>query len=136
MYDVFKVRDAQLVNNVFIIADTNGNGALDIRELVGNMIFWLRGSLGYKFALFFEVFSSVNGGLFVTTENIVKIITDALKVFKETFFLAKTIADKMNSNYNGMITFEEFKEYCKFNPSAIDFLCRLTIGPYPLSDEL
>ena len=27
-------------------------------------------------------------------ENIMKVITDALKVFKESFFQAKTIADK------------------------------------------
>ena len=35
-----------------------------------------------------------------------------------------------------MIDYEEYKEYCKFNPQAIDFMCRMTIGPYPLSDEL
>lgn len=42
----------------------------------------------------------------------------------------------MNKNLNGMITFEEFHTYCKSNPQAIDFLCRLTIGPYPLSQDL
>lgn len=62
LIDVFKVKDAQLINNMFTIADTNGDGALDIRELIGNLIFWLRGNLGYKFALFFEVFVSVNSG--------------------------------------------------------------------------
>lgn len=51
-----------MLNNLFLISDTNGNGALDIREIIGNIIFWLRGSLGYKFALFFEIFSSVSGG--------------------------------------------------------------------------
>lgn len=72
-----------------MIADSRGNGALDIRELIGNMIFWFRGSIGYKFALFFEVFVSVNGGLFVSKDNIIKVLADALKVFKETFFVAK-----------------------------------------------
>ena len=43
-------------------------------------------------------------------------MADALKVFKETFFNAKQTADKMNKTLNGMITFEEFREYCKFNP--------------------
>ena len=98
MLDVFKVKDAHLVNNVFVIADTNGNGALDIRELIGNIIFWLRGTLGYKFALFFEVFTSVNGGMYVSKENLIKVIGDALKVFKESFFLAKSTADKMNTH--------------------------------------
>lgn len=79
-------------------------------------MFWLRGSLGYKFALFFEVFRSVNGGIYVSNENLVKVMADALKVFKETFFNAKQTADKMNKTLNGMITFEEFREYCKFNP--------------------
>ncbi len=116
MLDVFKVRDANLVNNIFVIADSNGNGALDIRELIGNMVFWLRGTLGYKFALFFEVFVSVNGGLYVSKENLIKVIGDALKVFKEAFFLAKSTADKMNTNLNGMITYDEFHNYCKLNP--------------------
>jgi len=136
MLDVFKVKDAQLVNNIFVIADVNGTGALDIRELIGNIVFWLRGTLGYKFALFFEVFVSVNGNLFVSKENLIKVIGDSLKVFKESFFLAKQTADKMNTTLNGMVTYEEFEAYCKFNPQAIDFLCRLTIGPYPLSEEL
>jgi hypothetical protein len=53
------------VNNIFLIADTHGAGALDIRELLGNILFWLRGTIGYKFALFFEIFMSTSGGLFV-----------------------------------------------------------------------
>ena len=89
MFNEFKVRDAQLVNNIFVIADTNGHGALDIRELLGNMIFWLRGTIGYKFALFFEIFCSVNNGVYVSTENLVKVVEDALKVLKESFFVSK-----------------------------------------------
>lgn len=104
--------------------------------MIGNLIFWLRGNLGYKFALFFEVFVSVNAGKFVSRENLLKVIGDALRVFKESFFLAKSTADKMNTSLNGMISFDEFREYCKFNPQSIDFLCRLTIGPYPISEEL
>jgi hypothetical protein len=56
---------------------------------LGNLIFWLRGSMGYKFALFFEIFSSVNSGEFISKENLKKIVGDALKVFKESFFLSK-----------------------------------------------
>jgi hypothetical protein len=89
MLDVFKVKDAQLLNNIFLISDTNGSGGLDIRELIGNIIFWLRGSLGLKFALFFEVFSSATGSPCVARENLAKVLGDALKVFKESFFQAK-----------------------------------------------
>lgn len=99
-----------------MIADANADGALDIRELLANLIFWLRGSLGLKFALFFEVFVSVNGGLYVSKDNLVKVIGDALRVFRECFFLAKTTLDKMNVSYNGTISFEEFQEYCRYNP--------------------
>jgi hypothetical protein len=77
---------------------------LDIREIIGNIIFWLRGSLGHKFALFFEVFASASGGFCVNNDNLSKIIGDALKVFKESFFQAKLVADKMNTNLNGMIS--------------------------------
>jgi hypothetical protein len=86
MLDVFKVKDAQLVNNLFVISDTNASGALDIRELIGNIIFWVRGALGLKLALFFEVFSTATGTTCVARENLGKVLGDALKVFKESFF--------------------------------------------------
>jgi hypothetical protein len=69
-----------------LISDVNGNGALDIREIIGNLIFWLRGSLGLKFALFFEVFGTTTGDHVVARENLIKVIGDAQKVFKEAFF--------------------------------------------------
>ena len=94
-----------MLNNLYLISDVKGQGALDIREIIGNIIFWVRGSLGLKFALFFEVFGTVTGGNCVARENLGKIIGDALKVFKESFFHAKTVADKMNSDLNGMISF-------------------------------
>lgn len=86
MLDVFKVKDAQLLNNLFIISDVKGTGSLDIREIIGNILFWVRGSLGLKFAFFFEVFGTVTGGHCVAKENLMKVIGDALKVFKECFF--------------------------------------------------
>lgn len=45
-----------------------------------------------------------------------KVIGDALKVFKESFFLAKQTADKMNTRLNGMISYEEFWDYSALNP--------------------
>jgi hypothetical protein len=116
LYDAFKVKDASLVQNLFVIADSNGDGALDIREIIGNLVFWLKGSLGYKFSLFFEVFVSVNGGKFVSRPNLLKVLEDALKVFKESFFLSKQTADKMNQKLDGTISYGEFKEYTKMNP--------------------
>ena len=66
MIDVFKTKDPNLLQQIFLLADSNKDGALDIREIIGNLVFWLRGSMGYKFALFFEVFVSVNGNQFVS----------------------------------------------------------------------
>ena len=119
-----------------MVADAESKGALDVRELLGNMIFWLRGDHAYKWALFFEFFSSVNEGTLINAENVAKVVTDAIKIFKETFFLAKTACDKMNTDLNGKITFDQFNQFCLFNPEAIDFISRLTLGPYPPSDEL
>ena len=42
----------------------------------------------------------------------------------------------MNTKLDGKISFDEFVDFCKLNPSAIDFLGRITIGPYPMSAEL
>lgn len=130
-------------------ADSGRHGALDIRELLANIIFWLRGDLGYKFGIFFELFGTINYTnphlqelsnekrfSYIQTENLVKVVTDALTVFKESFYLCKTTCDKMNTKLDGMISKEEFKDFCRYNPAAIDFLCRLTIGPYPPSPEL
>jgi hypothetical protein len=117
------------------VADTNKKGALDIRELLGNIIFWLKGSLENKFTMFFEIFSSVNNELYVDAQNICKTISDALHIFKETFFIAKVACDKINTGLDGRITYDEFKAFCKVNPSAIDLFCRLTLGPYPPSEE-
>jgi hypothetical protein len=72
---------------------------LDIREIIGNMIFWLRGDTTSKWRLFFTVFQ--NFEKMVLAENICKVVGDATHVFKETFFLAKKICDGMNTMLDG-----------------------------------
>ena len=72
---------------------------LDIREIIGNMIFWLRGDTTSKWRLFFIVFGDIEG--MVVAPNICKVITDALIIFKETFFLAKHFCDGMNTMLDG-----------------------------------
>ena len=133
MLQHFAVSDVMLTSHIFLVADTKGDGALDVRDLIGNIIFWLRGDLGYKFAFYFEVFSSLNLGAFVNNDHVARPIQNALKMHKEIFFLAKTACDNMNTNLNGKISFEEFRQFCLYNPAGIDFISRLTIGPYPPS---
>ena len=55
MTDVFKIRDPKLLENIFMITDVEGDGALDIRELCAVMILHLRGTIEFKLALFFEI---------------------------------------------------------------------------------
>jgi hypothetical protein len=45
MSEKFKVRDPKLSENIFMLADIENQGALDIRELCGVLIFHLKGDL-------------------------------------------------------------------------------------------
>lgn len=118
MVQHFRVNDVKLTNSLFMVADEKRKGALDVRVLLGNMVFWLKGEHDLKWALFFDIFSQRdgNGRVGVSVHNIVKVISDALKIFKETFFLAKTASDRMNTALNGQISSEEFGLFCRYNP--------------------
>lgn len=143
MTDVFKVRDSRLLDNVFLIADIDGAGALDIREICASMIMHMRGAIEHKLALLFEVMKNrsvpeLSEGGFILKQNLIKIIADANKFFKQAFFAAKQAADLMNTNLDGKISFEEFLQYCRKHPSAMDFICRLTVNPggkYPPGED-
>ena len=87
MTDVFKIRDSRLLENVYMISDVTGEGALDIRELCSTMLFYMRGSLDFKLALFFEIMKNrvvqeLYDGGFVMKNNLIKIFDDALKFIK------------------------------------------------------
>jgi len=91
MVDEFKVRDDKLLDNIFLIADVDGEGALDIRELCAVLILHMRGSIELKLALFFEMMKNrtvpeLEEGGFILKTNLLKIIDDALKFFKQAFF--------------------------------------------------
>ena len=103
MVQKFRVSDVKLTNSLFMIADEKRKGALDVRVLLGNIIFWLKGEHDLKWALFFDIFSQRNnmGRAGVLAHNVKKVIDVALKIFKETFFLAKTACDRMNTSLNG-----------------------------------
>jgi Ca2+-binding EF-hand superfamily protein len=133
MTDVFKVRDNRLLDNIYLIADIDGSGALDIRELCAGLIMHMRGAIEHKLALLFEVMKNrtvpeLSEGGFIIKQNLIKIIQDASKFFKQAFLSAKQIADQMNANLDGKISYDEFYEYCRKHPPAMDFICRLTIN--------
>lgn len=66
------------------------------------MIFWLRGDTESKWRLFFTVFAGSDQSVF--SENICKVLGDAVHIFKETFFIAKQICDGMNTMLDGRIS--------------------------------
>ena len=103
MVQKFRVSDVKLTNSIFMVADEQQKGAIDVRVLLANMIFWLKGDADLKWAMFFDIFShtDVSGRSGVMIHNITKIINEALKIFKESFYLAKTSLDHMNTSLNG-----------------------------------
>ena len=103
MVQTFRVQDVKLTNSLFMVADEQRKGALDVRALLANIVFWLKGDHDLKWALFFDIFNQMdqNGTVGVRVSNVTKVIDDALKIFKETFFLAKTASDRMNTALNG-----------------------------------
>ena len=86
-----------------MVADEQRQGAIDVRILLANIIFWLKGDADLKWAMFFDIFShtDASGRTGVLVHNITKIINEALKIFKEAFYLAKTSLDHMNTSLNG-----------------------------------
>jgi len=71
---------------LFSVADTEQKGALDVRELLGNILFWVKGTFKEKWVLFFDIFADEYQ---VDAQNVNKIIGDALHVFRENFLTAK-----------------------------------------------
>ena len=94
MSDSFKIRDTKLVENVFMIADIDGQGALDIRELCASILLHLNTKTEYKLAMFFEIMKNktvveLHEGGFILKNNLIKIFDDGLKYLKQQFYNAK-----------------------------------------------
>jgi hypothetical protein len=116
-----------------MLADEHSSGALDIRVLIANMVFWLRGDLRQKFSLFFYVYSSFTESSSVQSDHLCNHLDKVFKNYKEKFSQARTTCDAMNTDLDGKIKFTEFRNYCLYKPHEMDFICRLTLGPYPPS---
>lgn len=87
MTDKFKVRDPKLLDNIFMLADVEARGALDIREICAVLLFHLRGSVEIKLSLFFRMMRNrtileLHEGGFINKFNIIKVIEDALVFLK------------------------------------------------------
>ena len=74
MFDVFKVQDHKLLDEIFQMIDTNNNGFAEIYEIISNIVFMLRAPLEHKFALFFEVQIAFNKNRVVPRTTLVKLV--------------------------------------------------------------
>jgi hypothetical protein len=97
-------------------ADPKNQGALDARDLIASMVFWLRGDIVFKFRFYFQVFCSFTDGSYITEEHLKQPILKAIASYKEHFFNAKRACDTMNTDCNGRISFAEFRNFCLYNP--------------------
>ena len=57
MVQKFRVSDVKLTNSLFTVADEQKKGAIDVRILLVNILFWLKGEAELKWAMFFDIFS-------------------------------------------------------------------------------
>lgn len=113
------------------MVDRNENGYVDFDELVGELVFFMKSSFKEKFDLYCEVLSLMDPEDIVPRDKLAKRIDIAFAMYKEVLNSAKKLADAMNTKCDGKITENEFQEFCEKFPQALDFLARLTIGPYP-----
>ena len=60
MFDVFKVKEHKLLDEIFQMIDIDQNGYAEIHEIIAGIVFLLRAPLEHKFALFFEVKIAIN----------------------------------------------------------------------------
>lgn len=59
-----------LSTHIFMAADTKNSGALDIRDLIANIVFWLRGDISSKFEFYFYVFGSFTDGNYILEDHL------------------------------------------------------------------
>jgi Ca2+-binding EF-hand superfamily protein len=126
-----QIKDHPFLTTLFRLVDRNNNGYVDFDELVGEIVFFMKASFKEKFDLYCEVLSMIDPEDIVPREKLQKRLDIAYVMYKEVLNSAKKLADAMNTKCDGKITEKEFQEFCEKFPQALDFLARLTIGPYP-----
>ena len=82
MYDVFKVKEHKLLEEIFDMIDIQKNGFVEVHEIISGIVFLLRAPLEHKFALFFEVQIAVNRTGIVPREKLEILVKDALTLFR------------------------------------------------------
>jgi Ca2+-binding EF-hand superfamily protein len=110
------VTDVKLSTHIFMVADDKNNGSLDVRELIANIVFWLRGDLSHKFSIYFTVYGSYKEGNFISEEQLQQPLIKTMKNYKEQFYATTRACDTINTCLDGKITFEEYRNFCLYNP--------------------
>ena len=110
MVNSFNVKDALLLENLFYTFDKEESGILDIRDIISNIVFWLKGPVNFKFALYFESHCYKEDKA-VDCLKLLRFLAEVTEIYERSFSHTKTVPDKMNLKKDGKITYEEFEEY-------------------------
>ncbi|GAA5855004.1 hypothetical protein JCM8547_002341 [Rhodosporidiobolus lusitaniae] len=117
--------------HVFKVFDKNGNGTIDFREFIGALSITSRGKLDEKLQWAFQLYDINNDGL-ITYDEMLKIVQSIYDMTGEMVKLPpdEDTAEKrvnkifalMDLNKDHQLTFEEFKEGSKKDPTIVQAL--------------
>ncbi|KWU41915.1 EF-hand [Rhodotorula sp. JG-1b] len=117
--------------HVFKVFDKNGNGTIDFREFIAALSITSRGKLDEKLQWAFQLYDINNDGL-ITYDEMLKIVQSIYDMTGEMVKLPpdEDTAEKrvnkifalMDLNHDHQLTFEEFKEGSKKDPTIVQAL--------------
>jgi len=112
MNDMFKIRDAQLLEDLFITFEKEGKTFVLIDDLIGRMVFFFRAKFDVKLAIYFEVHMLSEVETVIPKEKLISLVKECWDLYNDVSESAKKIADHMNESRDGKIKFKEFKSFC------------------------
>ncbi|GAA5891861.1 hypothetical protein JCM3775_004178 [Rhodotorula graminis] len=117
--------------HVFKVFDKNNNGTIDFREFIAALSITSRGKLDEKLQWAFQLYDINNDGL-ITYDEMLKIVQSIYDMTGEMVKLPpdEDTAEKrvnkifalMDLNHDHQLTFEEFKEGSKKDPTIVQAL--------------
>jgi len=130
--------DSPFVERLFTLLDTNGDGTVDLQEFVSGLSLLCKGSVEEKLALSFKAYD-LDGNGFISKEELALMFKSAwiagfralcathgneelsledLNEFSEEManLFADNAFDTLDTNRDGQLSFEEFKEFALAEP--------------------
>jgi len=130
--------DSPFVERLFTLLDTNGDGTVDLQEFVSGLSMLCKGSVEEKLALSFKAYD-LDGNGFISKDELALMFKSAwiagfralcathgneelsledLNEFSEEManLFADNAFDTLDTNRDGQLSFEEFKEFALAEP--------------------